>query len=156
MRKFASNALAARGFAVALAGLIGACASAQAESAPAATATASSSDGKDCFNGTTVSGWNKIDEKTVRVSAGPSKSYDLTLMSAPVGRLDQEAIALKSPPSDWICTGNGLGVSVIAGGTTGISPQSYPVTKVTRAPTPAQEREAKEAAEAAGAPAQPH
>ncbi|MET0545468.1 MAG: DUF6491 family protein [Caulobacterales bacterium] len=157
MKNTSIRALAASGcFVALLSAVIAGCASTPAESTPA-KAAAVATDDRDCFNGREVSGWNAVDAKTVRVNAGPSKRYDLTLMSRPANQLNfQEVIAVKSGPSDWICTGNGLGVSIVTGG---IGPQSYPVTNIVRAPTPAQEREAKEkakAAEAAGAQAQPN
>ena len=87
---------------------------------------------QSCFFGNQVSGWNRIDDKTIRVTVSSKRQYDLTLMSPVTGGLFQEHIAIKSSPSNLICTGNGLGVSVVTGGD--IGPSSYPVTKIALAP----------------------
>jgi len=88
--------------------------------------------GQSCFFGNQVSGWNRINDKTIRVTVSPKRQYDLTLMSPVVGGLFQEQIAIKSSPSNLICTGNGLGVSVVTG--SDIGPSTYPVTKIALAP----------------------
>ncbi len=98
---------------------------------------APSPDKKSCFFTSQISGWNKVDSKTVRVSVGPGKQYDLTLSTSPSSNLDQENLAIKGDPSGQICTGNGLGVSVIAGG---IGIRNIPVTKVALAPTKAEQK----------------
>ena len=87
---------------------------------------------QSCFFANQVSGWNRIDDKTIRVTVSSKRQYDLTLMSPVTGGLFQESIAIKSSPSSVICTGNGLGVSVVTGGD--IGPSSYPVTKIALAP----------------------
>ncbi len=87
---------------------------------------------QSCFFGNQVSGWNRIDDQTIRVTVSSKRQYDLTLMSPVVGGLFQEQIAIKSSPSNLICTGNGLGVSVVTGGD--IGPSSYPVKKIALAP----------------------
>lgn len=87
---------------------------------------------ESCFFGNQVSGWNRIDDKTIRVTVSSKRQYDLTLMSPVIGGLFQEHIAIKSSPSNLICTGNGLGVSVVTGGD--IGPSSYPVKKIALAP----------------------
>lgn len=87
---------------------------------------------QSCFFANQVSGWNRIDDKTIRVTVSSKRQYDLTLMSPVIGGLFQENIAIKSSPSNLICTGNGLGVSVVTGGD--IGPSSYPVSKVALAP----------------------
>lgn len=87
---------------------------------------------QSCFFGNQVSGWNRIDDQTIRVTVSSKRQYDLTLMSPVVGGLFQEHIAIKSSPSNLICTGNGLGVSVVTGGD--IGPSSYPVKKIALAP----------------------
>jgi hypothetical protein len=91
-----------------------------------------STDQKSCFFNNQISGWNRIDNKTIRVTVSSKRQYDLTLMSPVTGGLYQENIAIKSGPSNVICTGNGLGVSVVTGGE--IGPSSYPVKKVAEAP----------------------
>lgn len=89
-------------------------------------------DEKSCFFNNQISDWNRIDDKTIRVTISSKRQYDLTLMSPVTGGLFQEQIAIKSSPSNLICTGNGLGVSVVTGGD--IGPSSYPVKKIALAP----------------------
>jgi hypothetical protein len=91
-----------------------------------------STDEKSCFFNNQISGWNRIDDKTIRVTVSSKRQYDLTLMSPLTGGLFQENIAIKASPSNLICTGNGLGVSVVTGGD--IGPSSYPVKKIAAAP----------------------
>lgn len=125
-----------------------------AATAPAqAGAKPPESPGPTCFQASTVSGWNRVDDKTVRVEVGGGRQFDLELMSTPPSSLFQEAIVLKAEPSGSVCTGNGLGVSVVTGGVA--AAPSYQVVKVTQAPSVKEEREmrkkAKEdAAKAAG------
>lgn len=87
---------------------------------------------QSCFFANQISGWNRIDDKTIRITASSKRQYDLTLMSPVVGGLFQEHIAIRSSPSNLICTGNGLGVSVVTGGD--IGPSTYPVKKIALAP----------------------
>ena len=109
---------------------------AHAESKPASATGA-------CFQATNVSGWSRVDEKTVRVQANGGKQFDLELMSPPPSSLFQEDIILKAEPSGSVCTGNGLGVSVVTGGA--VAAPSYQVVKVTQAPSVAEERAARKA-----------
>jgi hypothetical protein len=92
-----------------------------------------SKDDRSCFFANQVSGWNRIDDKTIRVTISSKRQYDFTLMSPVAGGLFQETIAIKSHPSSVICTGNGLGVSVVTGDRF-VGPSSYPVTKIAAAP----------------------
>lgn len=111
---------------------------AQAETKPAAPGA--------CFQAANVSGWSRVDEKTVRVQANGGKQFDLELMSPPPSSLFQEDIVLKAEPSGSVCTGNGLGVSVVTGGM--VAAPSYQVVKVTQAPSVAEERAARKAKKA--------
>ena len=105
---------------------------AAAQPAFAETPAKPAKDEKSCFFTNQISGWNRIDDKTIRVTISSKRQYDLTLMSPVIGGLFQESIAVKSSPSNLICTGKGLGVSVVTGGV--IGPSSYPVTKIALAP----------------------
>ena len=96
-----------------------------------------------CFQASTVSGWTRDDDKTVRVQANGGRQFDLELMSPPPSSLFQEDIILKAEPSGSVCTGNGLGVSVVTGGP--VAAPSYQVVKVTQAPSVAEERAARKA-----------
>ena len=109
---------------------------AHAESTPASAPGA-------CFQATSISGWSRVDEKTVRIQANGGKQFDLELMSPPPSSLFQEDIILKAEPSGSVCTGNGLGVSVVTGGA--VAAPSYQVVKVTQAPSVAEERAARKA-----------
>jgi len=88
--------------------------------------TASSS---DCFNSEQVSGYNVIDNHNIGLSVGASRDYVLTT-NWNARDLDwTHAIALRSA-TGRICTGNGLGVTIVGG-----DPQrTYPVSQIARAP----------------------
>ncbi|MGD9967711.1 MAG: DUF6491 family protein [Hyphomonadaceae bacterium] len=100
-------------------------------------ACASSADGssgqsasaRDCFRSEQASGYSIIDDHTVSVRVGASRNY-LFRTNWNARDLDwTQAIALRSS-TGLICTGNGLGVSIIGG-----NPQrSYPVHSIDRAP----------------------
>jgi hypothetical protein len=121
----------------------GAIAMAVIASAPAHAETKPASTPGACFQAASVSGWSRVDEKTVRVQANGGKQFDLELMSPPPSSLFQEDIVLKAEPSGSVCTGNGLGVSVVTGGM--VAAPSYQVVKVTQAPSVAEERAARKA-----------
>lgn len=112
--------------ALALLGLA-ACASPGAQEASAAPAG-----DRDCFNASTVQGYNVIDNRHVAVRVGANRTYILTTMWNSHDLDWSEAIALHST-NGYICTGNGLGVEV----TGGRPQQTYPITSVARAPEPA-------------------
>ncbi len=118
--------------------LLAATAPAQAGAKPPESAAQS------CFLANNVSGWNRVNDKTVRVQVGGGKQFDLELMSVPPSSLFQEAIILKAEPSGSVCTGNGLGVSVVTGGVA--AAPSYQVVKVTQAPSVKEEREMRQKA----------
>lgn len=107
-----------------------------------------------CFQSANVSGWTRVDDKTVRIQANGGKQFDLELMSPPPSSLFQENLILKAEPSGSVCTGNGLGVSIVTGGIA--AAPSYQVVKVTQAPSVAEERamrKAKKEQEKAATPA---
>ena len=117
---------------MAAAGLAAAIGLSATQTASAETPAKAPDEEKSCFFVNQISGWNRIDDKTVRVTISSKRQYDLSLMSSTFGGLHQEVIGVKSAPSNLLCTGNGLGVSVVTGETVG--PSSYPVTKVTLVP----------------------
>ena len=102
--------------------------------APLAAATAAEqapeqSPVRDCFASRSILGYSIIDDHNVKVSVGASRDYILTT-TWNARNLDWgQAIALRST-TGWICTGNGLGVSVIGGRPS----QTYPITGIARAP----------------------
>lgn len=93
-------------------------------------ADAANANNRDCFLASSASGFDLVDDHTVRVTAGPSRHYLLgTNWNA--RDLDwSEEIAIRSSGSSWICVGNGLGVEVRGGR----PPQTYPIMSVTREP----------------------
>lgn len=95
---------------------------------PAATSTAASAD-RDCFRSSQVNGYSVIDDHNVRIGVGASRDY---ILSTTWNARDLDwthSIGIRSG-TDWICTGNGLGVEIIGG-----EPRrTYPVTSITRAP----------------------
>lgn len=83
--------------------------------APTATQTAAlAPDGRDCFNSNFMSGYTNVDQDTIRVSASPSRSYDLDL-EGPNCRDIQWAnsVAVVTKPSSYICTGNRAGLGEV-------------------------------------------
>lgn len=97
------------------------------------TQTAASAN-RDCFNASTVSGYTYVDEHHIKISAGPSRHYMLTTQFNARDLDWTQAIAIRST-SNWICTGNGLGVE-LRGGDRRLS---YPISSIERLPeeTPA-------------------
>ncbi len=71
---------------------------------------------KTCFYASQVDGWNYLDDHTVRLSVGPSRQFDVTIMGTAPWLSSHETIGIKSSPTDLVCTGNGLGVEVFQQG----------------------------------------
>jgi hypothetical protein len=84
--------------------------------------------GRDCFLASSVNGYSVVDDHTVRVTVGANRNYLLGTTWNVRDLNWTEVVALHSRGSDWICTGNGLGVEV----TGGRPHQTYPITSVTR------------------------
>jgi hypothetical protein len=84
---------------------------------------------RDCFHTQSISGYEVIDEHNVAVRVGAHERY---IFSTTWNARDLDwtmHIAVRSP-SNWICTGNGLGVEIIGG-----EPRTtYPVSSITHAP----------------------
>ena len=107
---------------------LAACATAPAETAPAGAAP----EGRDCFRNADVTGYSLLeDDRTIRISVGPSRAYLLTTQIDARELRWNQAIGLNAGATGWICTGNGLGVEIVGG-----RPfrQRFFVTSVTRAP----------------------
>jgi hypothetical protein len=102
-----------------------ACTSDGAQTASAAPAAGD----RDCFAASAVSGFSFVDNHHVRLSVGPSRDYILTTTWNARDLDWTQAIALRSS-SNFICTGNGLGVEVVGGP----NHQTYPITGIARAP----------------------
>jgi hypothetical protein len=86
----------------------------------------------DCFLASSVNGYDLVDNHTVRITVGPTRHY-LLATDWDAHELNwTEVLVLRSRGSDWICTGNGLGVEVRGGR----PPQVYPITSITREPEP--------------------
>ncbi len=86
---------------------------------------------RDCFNTRMVNGYNYIDENHIGISVGANRRYILTTMFNAHDLDWTQQIALRST-SNWICTGNGLGVELIGGQRPII--RNYPVSAIERAP----------------------
>jgi hypothetical protein len=85
-------------------------------------------EGRDCFPNNAITGYNIIDEHNVSVRASGRTYIFTTNWNA--RDLDwSEQIAIRST-TNWICTGNGLGVDVIGGQ----PPRTYPIASIARAP----------------------
>lgn len=90
---------------------------------------ASAPEGRDCFNADSVNGFSYVDEHHVTVSVGASRKYSLTTLFNARDLDWTQAIALRSS-TNWICTGNGLGVEIIGG-----EPRrTYPIRGIERLP----------------------
>ena len=92
------------------------------------TQTAATSD-RDCFRPDDVSGYTVIDDNHIGVSVGANRDYVLTTLFNARDLDWTRAIAIRSSTS-WICTGNGLGVSLVGGDFN----RTYPVNGIARAP----------------------
>ncbi len=108
---------------------------AAALAACASTGTTASNDeepsDRDCFRAASATGFGIVDDHNVRVNVGPSRSYILTTRNN-INNLDwSRAIALDGP--SFICTGNGLGVTLVGGEPT----QHFIVTQIRREPSDA-------------------
>jgi hypothetical protein len=102
---------------------LGACASQVSQ-----TAVSPSSD-RDCFSSDMINGYDYIDEHSVAVRVGANRRYILTTEWNARDLNWEHVIAIRST-TNWICTGNGLGVTIIGG-----DPQrNYPVASIARAP----------------------
>lgn len=84
---------------------------------------------RDCFNTTAVAGYSYIDENHIGVTVGANRQYILTTMFNARNLDWTQAIAIRST-SNWICTGNGVGVELIGGQ----PQQTYPINRIERAP----------------------
>lgn len=63
--------------------------------------------GRDCFNTNFISGYTSVDEKTVRVSASPSREYDIEVDGPGCRDLKwTNSINIVSKPSAWMCVGD--------------------------------------------------
>jgi hypothetical protein len=100
----------------------------------AASENAASADppaGRDCFNAASVNGYSPLDANRVKLTVSPSRHYAVTTAQRINDARYSNAIAIRTRGSDWICTGNGLGVSLLVPG--GI-PETYIVTSIERLP----------------------
>jgi Family of unknown function (DUF6491) len=91
----------------------------------------------DCFRVQSISGYGPIEERTLVVRVGASRSYVFTAMSSLRDLETDFQIAIESP-TGRICTGRGLGAEIhkVSSPT-----RSWPVTQIARVPeaAPAQQ-----------------
>jgi hypothetical protein len=118
--------------AVTLLASAGACADSGARAAPQAAAT----EGRSCFRAADVSSWAAEDRTTVNLRVNIRDFYQVKLL-APCGDIDfSQRIGVRSGGgSDFICTGSGLDIEIIA--PTPIGRQTCPATSLRRL-TPAE------------------
>lgn len=101
--------------------LLGACAS-QGEQ------TASAPADRDCFRADDIFGYGIVDDHSVDVRVGTRHYIFTTTWNA--RDLDwSQQLAIRST-TNWICTGNALGVEIIGGQ----PPRTYPIQSIARAP----------------------
>ena len=93
---------------------------------PAATSAAAD---RDCFRAIDVDGYGVVDEHRIRVSVSPTREYYLTI-SPDTDDLDWTHTMTLVSPTNFICTGNGWDLELIAGD----PPRSHRVVTVERAP----------------------
>lgn len=84
--------------------LLSACAAPGAANESAAADTS----GRDCFFASTINGYNNVDDDTIRVNTGPSRSYELDLVGPQCHQVQwTETLAIEAHPSPSICVGDG-------------------------------------------------
>lgn len=110
---------------------------ANAQPAPS-NAQAAPAHGTDCFLASHYLSYSYIDPHHISIHYGPSRDYLLATEWDARDLRWVEALAIRSRGSDWICTGNGLGVEIIGGHMR----QTYPVSSITRMPPPAAQKPA--------------
>jgi hypothetical protein len=87
---------------------------------------------RDCFNASSVNGYEIIDDHNIRVRVSTRRTYTMTT-SWNASDLDwSQAIALRSN-TGWICTGNARGNVEVTGGTFN---RTFPIDTITRDPEP--------------------
>lgn len=94
-----------------------------------ATQSAAAPDGRDCFSNSQINGYSIIDDNHIRVSVGAGRNYILTTNWNARDLVWTENLAIRSA-TNWICTGNGLGVEVIGGRPR----RTYPIQGIEREP----------------------
>lgn len=111
--------------------LLAACSALALGACASADQSAATPSDRDCFNSDNVSGYSIVDDHHVKLTVGASREYVLGL-DWNARDLDwTEVIAIRST-TGWICTGNGLGVSVRGGRPV----RTYYVDSIERAPEP--------------------
>lgn len=104
--------------------LLGACATEPGTTGAETTAN------RDCFRQESVTGYNLVDARTLKLNVGPGRDYLLTTNRSLNELRGYEQIAVRSTPSGLICTGNGLGVQIYGGDTM----MPWVVTSISRVP----------------------
>jgi hypothetical protein len=93
----------------------GACADAGARAAPQNDGKTATAEGRSCFRAVDVSSWAAEDRSTVNLRVNIRDFYQVKLL-APCGDIDfSQRIGVRSGGgSDFICTGTGLDIEIIA------------------------------------------
>lgn len=95
---------------------------------------ASAANDRDCFYSSQVSGFNVVDDRTVKIDIGASREYLLTTNRSVNDLRRRESLGVRGSPNGLICTGNGLGVELFGGDAPNIP---WAVTGIARAPAAA-------------------
>lgn len=62
---------------------------------------------RDCFNVSMVTGYETVDDDTIRLDAGLSSKYEVDLSGGQCRNVDwTQRLAVESTPSSFICTGS--------------------------------------------------
>ena len=93
------------------------------------TQSAAAPAGRDCFSNSQINGYSILDDNHIRVSVGAGRHYILTTNWNARDLVWTENVAIRST-TNWICTGNGLGVEVIGGRPR----RTYPIQGIEREP----------------------
>lgn len=65
---------------------------------------------RDCFNVSMVTGYETVDDDTIRLDAGPSTKYEVDLSGGQCRNVDwTQRLAIESTPSSFICVGSQAG-----------------------------------------------
>lgn len=66
-----------------------------------------STSSRDCFNVSMVTGYETVDDDTIRLDAGPSTKYEVDLSGGQCRNVDwTQRLAIESTPSSFICVGS--------------------------------------------------
>lgn len=73
---------------------------------PPSSTGAVGSSARDCFNADQISGFSEAEGAAIRVSPGPGRDYELTLVGPSCDDVAwAQAVAIDASPTSYVCTG---------------------------------------------------